>query len=328
VETVIPGMNAARVVKGFLRKTVRHGLLDLLAGGRRLRGRLHVSAETPLVQILLLHALRAGEEPHFRRLLGTLAERYTFLSYSEAVRRICSGEIDRPYLTLSFDDGRSSCLTAAEIMAEFGASACFFVCPTLLAETDPAKISDFCRDRLLIPPDRFLAWNDLESLVSGGHEIGSHALRHLVMKELSSAQLQEELGESRRALRSHLGQGRHFAWPYGRFHHFSPLAFREVFRVGYESCASAERGCHSAHDGNAGRAICLRRDNCEAGWPLSHTLYFLCRNADAPLAPDESWPAAHDSFMEGGTAGAHPCLSVSCPSGTASLGARRGGVAG
>lgn len=325
---MMQGMNATRVIGGFLRQTARHGVLDLLAASRRLGGRLRVPADSRVVQILLLHAIRPGEEPRFRRLLSVLADQYAFLSYTEAVQRIYSGEIDRPYLTFSFDDGLSSCLTAAKIMAEFGALACFFVCPPLAAETDPATISRFCRERLLIPPDRFLAWNDLESLVSDGHEIGSHALRHLVMKGLSPAQLQEELGESRQTLLSRLGQGRHFAWPYGRFFHFSRLVLDEVFRAGYQSCASAERGCHAPHSMQSCREICLRRDNCEAAWPLSHTLYFLCRNAEHPLAPSESWRTATGQDFEEGLVGLDPSLSVMRTFGGQCFGAGRGGSLG
>ncbi len=275
------------VFRSSIRGGGRHLALDVLSSVSRFQA----WPAGPSVQVLLLHMIRPGEEEPFRRLLASLVERYTFIGYSEAVRRIQDGKIDRSYLTFTFDDGLKSCLTAASIMAEFQAQGCFFVCPPMLSQKkDVAEVAQFCRDRLLLPSADFLTWTDAERLIDAGHEIGSHTMAHPVLKGLSQEKLRFELEASRTSLLTRLGQGHHFAWPYGRFVQVEEATFHAVFEAGYDSCASAERGCHAPHRETCAQQICLHRDSCEARWPLAHTMYFMRRAAKRPIFPQESWP--------------------------------------
>ncbi len=276
---------------------IRDAALPFASALERMGGRRAEALARPRVQFLILHHVFPDEETDFRRLLSVLAEGHRFISYSEAVRRIWEGVIDAPYLVITFDDGFKSCLTAARIMGEFGARGCFFISPTITGETDERRIAEFCRDRLFTPPVEFLSWDDVEALLATGHEIGSHTLTHPNMVSLNTAELEDEIGGSFRMLEERIGEVRHFSWPLGRWSHFSAEAARIVFESGYQTCASAERGCHVAQ--TPPRDLCIRRTHVVSGWPVDHMLFFL--SVFSRRADQESgrWPPAWRKHING-----------------------------
>jgi peptidoglycan/xylan/chitin deacetylase (PgdA/CDA1 family) len=133
-----------------------------------------------------------------------------------------------------------------------------------------------------------MSWGDVESLARAGHEIGSHTLTHANLAGLSASQLEDEVGTSFEMLGDRVGEVKHFSWPFGRFSHFSPAAARVVFETGFQSCASAERGCHVAQLN--GRDLCIRRTVVVAKWPIRSTLYFLSRYSQMASAHNNGWP--------------------------------------
>jgi peptidoglycan/xylan/chitin deacetylase (PgdA/CDA1 family) len=272
-----------------MRDLVRHATLSTLAGVYKLSGQMGAALRRNRVQFLYLHDLPKQDISSFRALLSRLRESHQFLAYSEAVNRVVSGRIDQPYLCVSFDDGLSSCLDAAEVLDEFGIKACFFVCPSLVGETDKRKLAAFCLENLHTTPKEFLSWSDIESLLKGGHEIGSHTTSHRDLAKLSAAEMAGEIGDSFAVLKQNTGEAKHFAWPYGRFNNFSAEALQLVFGTGYQSCASAVRGCHVAGAGDYSN-LCVRRDNTVASWPIDHVLYFMARNSQLASAEQNHWP--------------------------------------
>jgi len=248
------------------------------------------------VQIANLHNVFPDEEVSFKNLLSRLALKHSFVTYSEAVSRIWSGEIDRPYLTFSFDDGQKSCVRAAEILSGMGASACFFINPWIVGERDERKVEEYCRSQLLAPPMEFMDWHDVERVLSLGHEVGSHGMHHLKLSELTTMQAESEIGESFAAIKSKTGNAKHYAWTYGHFEQFTAFAARFVFEVGHLSCASGVRGCHSAR--GTGRDLCLRRDHVIAKWPLTHVEYFLARASASSSQATNCWPTEWELSKE------------------------------
>src|SRR5262245_12792287 len=194
------------------RSLARSVALSGLAAMGRWTG-LHANLKRPRVHFLYLHFVPGGEEGNFRRLLTLLSKDHHFISYSDAVTRVYSGAIDRPYVTFSVDDGLRNGLRLAEILDEFGARGCFFVCDRVPELTNRAEIDEFCRSELEIPPTDFLSWDDLESLLRSGHEIGNHSARHRTLRNLSADQLEDDIAGGLVRLRSRLGDTvRHFAW--------------------------------------------------------------------------------------------------------------------
>jgi len=243
------------------------------------------------VHFLYLHSLFPDEEQGFKSLLETLSGGHQLIDYNEALARIHRGEIDKPYIAFSFDDGLKNCMVAAKILSEFGVTACFFVCPAIVGEGSFSRVSQFCRDALQLPPVELFSWADLEVLLKGGHTVGSHTLSHRNLATISQDEVLDEIAGSREMLVRRLGSADHFAWSYGHFAHVTPAAVRAVFKAGYISCNSAERGCHVA-SALRPEDLCVRREHIGGSWPLSHCLYFLARSAKSASPTSNGWPAS------------------------------------
>ena len=275
------------------RDGVRNVALSTLSFYYRAADRMSAGLRSNRVQFVGLHHVDKNEEAGFRALLRTLKINHRFISYSEAVDRVLEGRIDAPYVAFSFDDGLQSCMRAALVLEEFDVRGCFFVCPSILDETNQRKKEEFCLNQLGIAPTDLLSWKDVEILLRNGHEVGSHTMSHRMLARLTQADMQAEIEESYELLREKLGAVDHFAWPYGRFSCFNAIAARAVFKAGFRSCASLVRGCHVAAATESSH-LCLRRDHLVANWPINHILYFIARNGLEASVKNNLWPTAWD----------------------------------
>jgi len=270
------------------RDILRHLVLDGLSVWQR--GVDCVTARRPSgVRILLLHHVFDDEVSRFESLLTRLAKEYRFVSYSEAICQAQQIETDEPLLAFSFDDGQKNCLNAAKVLEKFDATACFFVCPSIVGQRSPVVIKDFCRNRLWHPPVDFMDWCDIERLLAHGHEIGGHTMTHINLGECSHDQAQSEIHDCHAALVARVGVPEHFAWPYGRLDDITPAAAKEIFAAGFRSCASGERGSHAVVSSETsqtsvtGESVTsaswyVRRESILASWPKRHVRYFLDRS--------------------------------------------------
>lgn len=273
------------------RGRARHAALSGLALGSKVIGRVDSALKRPRVHFVYLHHIFEDEVDLFRDLVKTLSSFMRPIDYSEGVERILSNRIDRPYLTFSFDDGFKNCLVAAKILEEFGARACFFVCPKIVGERDQQAAEEFCRKRLHLPPVEFMNWNDLEALIKRGHEIGNHTSSHVNLGSVDERRLHEEVIGSLETLRSRLGDSiRHFAWPYGHFQAIKKNGIDLAFASGHRSITSGQRGAHVT-GASSPQAICIRREHVIAAWPKAHVLYLMAKSARRASASDNDWPA-------------------------------------
>jgi peptidoglycan/xylan/chitin deacetylase (PgdA/CDA1 family) len=281
----------ARLRLGGLRGAARGAALTTLAAAAKFTRQTDRALTRPRVQFIFLHHVLRDEVAGFRRMLADLARDHTFVSHSDAVARVRDGRIDKPYLSFSWDDGFADNVLAARMLEEFGTTGCFFVCPGIVGERDVGKLSAFCERRLIFPlVTNFMTWDDMEKLLSRGHEIGGHTMTHPSLGELPAAQAEDEVARSYEQINHRLGKVEHFAWPHGRWVNFSPAAREAVFRAGFTSCASAVRGCHVTASGPDPAALCVRRDHVFAKWPMHHVRYLLARNARASSSADNQWP--------------------------------------
>lgn len=283
------GARGSARVRGRVRRMLRHLAVDARSAGEALTARRDDGLSRARVALPYFHAVPHDREWALRELLLRLHETHTFIGYSEAMERIRRGDIDRPYVAFSFDDGFASNLRAARILEEFGASACFFVPAGFVGTSSVAEARDFYGFSQGVD-EPAMSWADLETLVAAGHEIGNHTANHRVLSWIPEAELEDEIGSGAETLRSRLGDVRHFAWPRGTFDHFSEAAARMVFRTGHESCASAVRGAHVAAAGEVREELCVRRDHLMVEWPVRHSLHFLARSGRLASPVDNSWP--------------------------------------
>ena len=275
-----------------LRRTLRNAALSALDFKERLLSGRGAGLREPRVQMLFFHHIFEDERAPFDRLLRTLAQTHVFVSHSEAVRRILAGENTEPCISFSSDDGLKNNLYAAEILERYGATACFYINPNSIGMSEPQRVAAFCRSRLEFPPAEFLDWKDVSALQARGHEIGAHTMDHINVAHTPIDAFCEDLARSRQTLLERCGAAHHFAYPYGRFFHFSAAAMAAVFDAGFDSCASAERGCHTCGAPVAKDQLLLRRDQIVAAWPLAHNMYFIRRHARLRQLARDQWPAS------------------------------------
>ena len=272
-----------------LRSTLRDVALSALAIGNST-----AVFKKPRVQFIYIHHIFKDEEAGLRKLMQALQKDHTFISYSEAINKILTGTVDKPYVTFSSDDGLKNNLKAAEILKEFGASGCFFINPGVVGETNTDKLKKYCTDNLQFHPVEFLTWDEVAILQKGGHEIGNHTMWHMNVAATDEQQVRDDLSRSLQMLRNECGDVGHFAFPFGRFFHFSEAGRKIVFDTGHTSCATAERGCHVNPDRPiTARELCIRRDHVVLGWDMGHILYFLANSAKNVTAQNNYYP---DSF--------------------------------
>lgn len=248
--------------------------------------------DAPRIRFIYIHHVFKDEEKGFEQMIKMFSEDFDFISYSEAVERIVSGKIDKPYMAFSSDDGFKNNLVAAEILERYGATACFFLNPGTIGLTDLDQIRDHCATRLHFPPVEFLNWSEVDNLQKRGHEIGSHTMWHAKLSECTTEEVEQDMLASKAALEVKCGAIQHFAYPYGRWFHFNKAALDATWAAGYTSCASAERGCHLPTESVDPKQLVIRRDHLLANWPTSHMRYFAENNVQHAKPETEQMPYA------------------------------------
>jgi peptidoglycan/xylan/chitin deacetylase (PgdA/CDA1 family) len=267
-----------------LRDWLRSRSLDVLSLSLR-----QAALGRPRVHFLYLHHVLRDEAANFRELLRILGQTHEFISYTSAADRVRSGAIDKPYITISIDDGIKNNLDAADMLDEFGAKCCFFICPSMAYNPTREAKERFCREQISLPATDFLSWSDMEALKKRGHEIGNHTRSHFTLSSIKSrSELEHEIGGSRDEIVKRLGDVSHFAWPRGTFGHMSPEAKEIVFATGHKTCASAVRGAH-VENATSDAALCIRRDHILGAWPVKHSLYFIAKSARRATAGDNDY---------------------------------------
>ncbi len=270
-------------IKGCLRGGLLSAIHTLMRGTGALQ------SSQPRVQFIFAHHVLRGEVEGFRRIIERIAEEYHVVSYSEAVRRVREGPIDEPLICLSFDDGLKDHLRIGRILAEYGISACFFVCPGIVGAEDRKTLRAFA-DRLGLPVSPVLSWEDIDELQSLGHEIGGHTFTHRNLGEISHQRVRDEVHQTFDVLEARSESPIHFAWPYGKFSDVDASAVREIFRAGFSSCASGVRGCHVRPHRGDSESLCIRRDVFVAGKPLRNVEVLLAMNTLLASGQDNEWP--------------------------------------
>lgn len=258
-------------LKRRARQMVRRGLLDCLSliGHEKM-------LQTPHIQFLYFHHVFEDEVAGLRKHLEFLGKHYEFISYSDAVAKVRSVNIDRPYVCFSSDDSFRNNLQSAAIFSDFGIKACYFICPSMVGETQESSIAKFCSERLHLPPISFLNWDDVAALQKQGHEIGNHTWSHVRLSGLSADRQSQEIESAHEAILSHCGVVQHFAYPYGLYTDINNDTLRILQKMEYESCASAVRGVHIG--GVETRDNLMLRDQVIFSHPVRHLPYFIAKN--------------------------------------------------
>lgn len=182
-------------------------------------------------------ALSVTPERFEAQLRFLVSRGYLGRTLSEAVH----GETGERIVAVTFDDAFRSVLEhALPILTRLGLPATVFV-PTDFPDGGPMTWPGIDmwlggeHESELLP----LAWDDLRRLAAAGWEIGSHSCSHPFLSRLGQAELEQELGESRRRVEQELGRPcRSLAYPYGDH---DERVVRAAGATGYQAACTVPR---------------------------------------------------------------------------------------
>lgn len=124
-----------------------------------------------------------------------------------------------PHAFLTFDDGYTDNYThALPLLEAYSFTAWIFVLPPLV-EREGAFEWPEVRGYAESFPDvmRSMSWTMIEEMAQSGLEIGSHGMAHPRLPELGDEELNEELWDSRVAIKARLGRCDALAYPFGQW---------------------------------------------------------------------------------------------------------------
>ena len=140
-------------------------------------------------------------------------------------------------VVLTFDDGyRSLIQNVLPVTRSLGFTGTVFVVPDMIEmDAKQTRIVNMDLDRDL------LNWQQIETLLGSGFEIGSHTRKHPRLTQLSINEVEEELGGSRKLLQQRLQIPINaIAYPYGSF---NPLVRETASRYYRYGCTTLLGRC-------------------------------------------------------------------------------------
>jgi hypothetical protein len=104
--------------------------------------------------------------------------------------------------------------------------------------------------KIVIPHEalsgRVLTWEQIRTMRHAGISFGSHTLSHPVVSQLTPAEMERELGESKRLLEEKLEcPVKDFAFPFGKISDYSATALERLSHCGYRSAVTTVPGVNT-----------------------------------------------------------------------------------
>jgi peptidoglycan/xylan/chitin deacetylase (PgdA/CDA1 family) len=130
-------------------------------------------------------------------------------------------------VVLTFDDGFANFVEhAAPVLSELGFRATIFAVSGRCGRTN-----DWPHQAPAIPRLPLLSWSQLAEMVTAGFEIGAHSVTHRPLTEITPAEAEREIVESKERIEEELGRPvKTFAYPFGMFTRTHCEIVRKHFR--------------------------------------------------------------------------------------------------
>jgi peptidoglycan/xylan/chitin deacetylase (PgdA/CDA1 family) len=184
------------------------------------------------------HRMGISTERCWRQLLF-LRRHYHLIGLSEAEKMLRTGEVRRPTVVITFDDGyRDNFINLRAIADEVGVTIILFVA------TKPVEKEQVFEHDLPHGSTRHFAltWDQILYWDGRGAQFGSHTRSHLDCGSTDRTILSEEIVGSKRDLEAQLGKDvRFFAFPFGQLENMSIEAIKIAPSV-YPLCLTALDG--------------------------------------------------------------------------------------
>jgi peptidoglycan/xylan/chitin deacetylase (PgdA/CDA1 family) len=226
---------------------------------------------TPLV--LCYHAVVEGEPQRLAVRRETLESQLRSLLRRGYRPVMAAGVVERPgrLLHVTFDDAYRSVADVLPLLGELGVPATIFACTGYARDGRPFDTLEL-REDAAADPTAFatMDWAALRAAASsGGVEIGSHTVSHPHLPQLSDAEVERELRESKVELEDELGSAcRYLAYPYGEEDDRVRAAAR---RAGYDAAFAVDPGRRRSDRFGLPRLAVYRHDT-RVGFLLRTTL--------------------------------------------------------
>lgn len=147
------------------------------------------------------------------------------------------GQLSGRVFGITFDDGYENNLhQALPVLQRFGFTATCYVVAQRIGQQNEWDLNRG------VPQVPLMNIADMQAWINAGQEIGSHTLTHPDLRQLSQANKQREILESKKLLEEQLyqrGGVRHFCYPYGSF---DEIAIDCVEQAGYDTATTTMRG--------------------------------------------------------------------------------------
>jgi peptidoglycan/xylan/chitin deacetylase (PgdA/CDA1 family) len=150
----------------------------------------------------------------------------------------CNG---RKVIYLSFDDNYRAWFDALQLFSLLGVKATFYVNTNVIRDRTCASDIEAYYDRIDHHQERIpLSSEELKTLSSSGHAIGSHTHSHFLLTSLRTCEARSEISRGKQELEDILGQPvDHFSYPFGMRRHFSEELRHYCRDIGFKTIANA-----------------------------------------------------------------------------------------
>jgi peptidoglycan/xylan/chitin deacetylase (PgdA/CDA1 family) len=150
--------------------------------------------------------------------------------------------------------------------------------------------------------DRMLTWDQIRHMYRAGITFGSHTMTHPVVSQLTEAELESELSESKRLLEERIaGPALHFAFPFGKPVDCGTAALPVLVRCGYRSAVTTVEGTNAP----GGSLFELRRthvggERSASMFACKLTQLFFSAGVISANVSSVSSPFADEAFSDSG----------------------------
>jgi peptidoglycan/xylan/chitin deacetylase (PgdA/CDA1 family) len=124
---------------------------------------------------------------------------------------------ERRGLHVTFDDAYKDVLAVLPLLAELGLPTTIFVSTAFADEGRPLAVRELAADAAAHPGLlATMSWDELRAVAEQGIEVGAHTVSHAHLTQLTDAELERELVDSKQRIEDQLGRpARLLAYTYG-----------------------------------------------------------------------------------------------------------------
>lgn len=185
--------------------------------------------------------------------------------------------------------------TVHELAAFEAREPAFLKCAGVCSRLSAAERDDLVQDttRALDPgpfpneSELMMTWDEARMLVNSGHIVGSHAMTHPNLAQVTAAEARRELTDSKRKLEKELGVPvRHFAYPHPALNpHWNETTLKITEELGYATAVTTISGAVRADACPlAIPRTYVPREESEFLWHIESTLLFRTPKAAKKLS--------------------------------------------